>query len=200
MITFNDIARVNDQLRTTDIKNKDYVMVNERIKAFRMLYPQGYIITRIANLEGGMVTMVAEAGYYDEEGKPILLGTGTAYEKESSNNINKTSYIENCETSAVGRALGMLGFGIDTSIASYEEVKNAQLNQEPAQPTIITTLNENASDEIKSLYNTFTFDLNGNINAVLKAKNMTDVNEITVDIWKKLIEWQTKKNEAKGTR
>ena len=40
-------------------------------------------------------------------------------------NINKTSYVENCETSAVGRALAMLGIGIDTSIASANEVEDA---------------------------------------------------------------------------
>ena len=54
-----------------------------------------------------------------------------AYEKEGSTFINKTSYIENCETSAWGRALGNLGIGIDTSIASAEEVQNAVLNQSP---------------------------------------------------------------------
>ena len=57
------------------------------------------------------------------------MGTGTAYEKEGSTFINKTSYIENAETSAVGRALGFCGFGIDTSVASYEEVTNAINNQ-----------------------------------------------------------------------
>ena len=59
-----------------------------------------------------------------------LLGSGHAYEKESSSFINKTSYIENCETSAVGRALGMAGFGIDTSVCSAEELTNAINNQE----------------------------------------------------------------------
>jgi hypothetical protein len=59
----------------------------------------------------------------------VILGEGTAYEKERSSFINKTSYIENCETSAVGRALGFAGFGIDTSIASLEEVMNAQKQQ-----------------------------------------------------------------------
>ena len=52
-----------------------------------------------------------------------------AYEKEGSTFINKTSYIENCETSAVGRALGFLGIGIDGSVASADEVKTAILNQ-----------------------------------------------------------------------
>ena len=47
-----------------------------------------------------------------------------------SSQINKTSALENCETSAVGRALGMLGIGIDGSIASADEVKNAVHQQE----------------------------------------------------------------------
>ena len=58
-----------------------------------------------------------------------VVATGHAYEKESSSFINKTSYIENCETSAVGRALGIFGIGIDASIASAEEVTNAINNQ-----------------------------------------------------------------------
>jgi hypothetical protein len=44
--------------------------------------------------------------------------------------------LENCETSAVGRALGFLGYGSDTSIASQEEVINAQAKQKAINPTI----------------------------------------------------------------
>jgi hypothetical protein len=49
---------------------------------------------------------------------------------QGSSNINKTSYVENCETSAIGRALAMLGIGIDTSIASANEVSDAIAKQE----------------------------------------------------------------------
>jgi hypothetical protein len=59
----------------------------------------------------------------------VLVATAHAYEKEGSSFINKTSYIENCETSAVGRALGMYGIGIDTSLASADEVANAVTQQ-----------------------------------------------------------------------
>ena len=55
---------------------------------------------------------------------------GHAYEKEDSSFINKTSYIENCETSAVGRALGILVIVIDASLASAEEVGNAVKQQQ----------------------------------------------------------------------
>lgn len=130
MATYEDIRKANDAIRTTDIKGKEYAEVNQRIKAFRMVYPEGFIITDIIRNENGVCTMRAQCGFYDEKGEPQTLGIGTAYEKEGSTFINKTSYIENCETSAVGRALGMAGFGIDTSVASAEEVQNAIANQQ----------------------------------------------------------------------
>lgn len=124
-MTYEELKKANASIKTTNIQNKEYAEVNQRIKAFRMLYPEGFIRTEIVSLENGICIMRAEAG----EGERIL-ATGTAYEKEGSTFINKTSYIENCETSAVGRALGMLGIGIDTSVASAEEVGNAIAQQE----------------------------------------------------------------------
>ena len=125
-ITFEDIQKANETIKTTEIKGHEYAEVNQRIKAFRVIYPKGTIKTSLLSNENGVCIFRAEI--FDEEGK--LLSTGTAYEKEGSSFINKTSYIENCETSAVGRALGMCGFGIDTSVASAEEVENADLQQE----------------------------------------------------------------------
>ena len=122
---FEDIKRANETIVTTDVKGKQYAEVNQRIKVFRMLYPEGTIETQILSLENGICVMRAII-----KNGELLLGTGTAYEKENSTFINKTSYIENCETSAVGRALAMCGIGIDTSIASKEEVENAIEQQE----------------------------------------------------------------------
>ena len=124
-----DLAIANEQIKTTDIKGKEYSEVSQRIKAFRMVYPQGSIQTEMLSNENGVC--VFKAIICDENG--CILGTGTAYEKENSSFINKTSFIENCETSAVGRALGMCGFGIDVSVASAEEVQNAINNQEITQ-------------------------------------------------------------------
>ena len=149
MITYDDIEKVNNNIDITKLKNEktgkeigDYVEVNQRIKAFRMMFPDGFIKTELLSLKDGVCVMSAKVGYYQtfvantednhliSNYQEILLGTGTAYEKENSTFINKTSYIENCETSAVGRALAMLGIGIDKSIASKEEVENAINNQE----------------------------------------------------------------------
>lgn len=132
-IKYEDIARVNESIKTLDLKGKDYAEVNQRVKAFRMLYPEGLIKTDMEIIENGLVVIKAQVGTY-EEGGFRLLATGYAYEKENSTFINKTSYIENCETSAVGRALGFLGLGIDVSIASYEEVGNAIANQDKNKP------------------------------------------------------------------
>ncbi len=125
MIKYEQIAKANDSIRVTDIKGKDYAEVNQRVKAFRQVHPNGTITTEIISLQDGIVLM--KATILDDDQR--LIATGLAYEKENSTFINKTSFIENCETSAVGRALGMCGFGIDVSIASKEEVENAQANQ-----------------------------------------------------------------------
>lgn len=127
--TYADIEAANEKTKGTEIKGKIYIEVNQRIKAFRMVCPHGAIITEMISNEDGVC--VFRATIYDEEKN--IIGTGTAFEKETSSFINKTSYIENCETSAVGRALGMCGFGIDTSVASYEEVQNAINNQNAPQ-------------------------------------------------------------------
>lgn len=124
-ITWEKLVKVNKAIKPVDIKGKDYAQVNDRIKAFRELCPNGTITTDIIELANGVVTM--KATVYDEEGK--ILGTGLAQEKESSSYINKTSYIENCETSAVGRALGFAGIGVDGSMCSAEELVNAITNQ-----------------------------------------------------------------------
>lgn len=124
-ITFEDIEKANKCLIGTDIKGKSYIEVNQRIKAYRMVYPNGMIKPEIKSLKDGVCIFRAEVT--NDNGD--VIGVGHAYEKENSTFINKTSYIENCETSAVGRALGMAGFGIDTSVASAEEVQNAIENQ-----------------------------------------------------------------------
>lgn len=143
-ITFKDIEKANSSIKTMQISRwdkkqgkeiiKEYAEVNQRIKAFRMLYPDGFIRTFIISHEDGIVLMRADVGYFDEAGLEKILASGMAFEDKKNGMINGTSYIENCETSAVGRALGMMGLGIDMSIASYEEVSNAMAQQNNPSP------------------------------------------------------------------
>lgn len=130
MITSEGITKANAVMPKIPVKGKNYAMVPARVQAFRMMCPDGYIGTEIVDMHDGVVTM--QATVKDENGK--VLATGYAQEKETSSYINKTSYIENCETSAVGRALGMLGLGSDEQMASAEELCNAITQQTEQKP------------------------------------------------------------------
>lgn len=125
---------VNDRLTRTNIKGRQYIDVAQRIQGFWELYPQGRIVTEMVADDGKRCVFKAEA-YDMAEGGAGLLATGHAYEVNSGRGVNATSYIENCETSAVGRALGMLGIGSTDSIASADEVMNAQQRQAQAVKT-----------------------------------------------------------------
>ncbi len=164
-MTFEDLQKANQSIKPIDIKGKEYSEVCERIKVFRMLYPEGCILTEMVSNENGVcvfkATIYTSYGMQDYQDRISyerrILATGYAYEKENSTFINKTSYIENCETSAVGRALAMCGIGIDKSIASAEEVINAVNNQEPTEEeakAFIFESGKNKGKSIKELYET----------------------------------------------
>ena len=114
-------------MESIKIKGKTYYPVNERIKAFRA-EKQGYgIVTKIIDLTADSCTM--QATVYDPNG--FVLATGTAREErmDKTSLVNATSFVENCETSCVGRALALLGYGIDESFASADELVLALTQQ-----------------------------------------------------------------------
>jgi hypothetical protein len=116
-------------MKAVNIKGNDYITVNERLKHFRSqaAFFDWAIIESIARLdekEG-----VFKVTIIDDEGNVVV--SAHAQEYRDSSYINKTSFLENGFTSALGRALGYLGIGIDASIASAEEVGNAIENQKP---------------------------------------------------------------------
>ena len=124
----------NYKFKTTNIRGKQYVEVNERIKFFRQeeQYKHWSLITEFPVLDSEQC--VCKASIADTEHR--IIATGHAHEVQGSSNINKTSYVENCETSAIGRALAMLGIGIDTSIASANEVSDAIAKQEASDEPV----------------------------------------------------------------
>jgi len=111
-------------MKTINIKGKEYVEVNERLKHFRANFKGWALTSEIVQITQDRC--IIKATILDE--KERIIATGIAYEKEGSSYINKTSFIENCETSAWGRALANLGIGLDTSVASFDEVQNAVTN------------------------------------------------------------------------
>ena len=129
MITKEGLKDVNERIVKVPFKDRPYATVASRVQAFRELCPDGLITTEIISNDGGRVTMKATVA--DETGK--VLATGLAQEKENAGFVNKTSFIENCETSAIGRAMAMLSIGSDESMASAEELANALKQQEAAK-------------------------------------------------------------------
>ena len=201
--TFDDIQKANETIKTTDIKGKDYAEVNQRIKAFRMVYPDGCIKTEMKSNVDGICTFTAYVyEYYKQDTGSLLnnnvssklLATGTAYEKENSTFINKTSYIENCETSAVGRALGMCGFGIDTSVASAEEVQNAMANQN--EPNVATNqeVKKATPKQIELLKENY---IGVNLTKLLNANDIKKIEDLPMEKASELI---SKIFEKKGNK
>lgn len=126
-MNFEKIQELNAQLPYTNIKGKNYIQVNRRVLAFRQLYPNGRIQTEIVKLSEEHttgLTAIVKASVFDGD---ALISTGHAFENPGKNkNINQFSALENCETSAVGRALGFLGIGSTDSIASLEEIPESE--------------------------------------------------------------------------
>ena len=175
------LQQANETLKALDIKGKDYIPVNERIKAFRFIYPRGQILTEIIGLENGVCTMKAEV--YDDNGK--LLATGHGQEKEGSTFINKTSFIENCETSCIGRALGSLGIGLDNGFASYEEVANAKVQQ--GENLDRKTISKDEWEKLKQMYS------KDEIKAMYEELGITKGTDIPKEYFdKKKKEWDDK--------
>ncbi len=119
-------------MKTIEIKGKTYIPVNERVKEFRAKYPDYSLITEIVELTDGICTILAKV--IDKDGRIIATGLAREERDDRTSMVNKTSYVENCETSAWGRALGNFGIGIDESIASADEVARAIAQQGSQTP------------------------------------------------------------------
>jgi hypothetical protein len=117
------------QSGVVNIRGKDYKTVALRVSEFREKHPieQGWaILTEIVDRTDTDVVMKATIVNPDDK----VLGVGFAEENRKSSQINSTSALENCETSAIGRALANIGLG-GSEYASANEVENAIHQQRP---------------------------------------------------------------------
>lgn len=130
MSYIEQLRDINSRINTTNIKGKEYAEVNQRILAFWELFPSGRIVTECDTTET-RCDCVCFVFRRDEDERPAA--TGHAFEIKQGA-INSTSYVENCETSAIGRALGILGIGATQAICSKEELENALALQGKQEP------------------------------------------------------------------
>ena len=125
------LNNTNADIQYIAVHGKDYAEVKEKVRAFRRVFPEGSIATKIIEVDENHC--IFKASVFNENGS--LLAEGHAQETYATTKF-KDSMLEIAETSAIGRALGVLGIGIkggidsaDTMrrVADKEETKNKML-------------------------------------------------------------------------
>lgn len=124
-------------MKTTKIRGNDYVTVNERVKYFRSIerYDNCAVNEEIVKLDENQIIVLVTITE-SVNGQVHVLSQAHAQEFITQTGVNKTSFLENAMTSALGRALGYLGIGIDAAIASKDEVENAKAMDKNMKPKL----------------------------------------------------------------
>lgn len=110
--------------KAIDIKGKKYILVSDRVIYFNETYPDGQIQTELVS-QPDSKTIIVKATV---KPRPEQTFTGYSQAVIGDGYINKTSALENAETSAVGRALAFMGIGVIDSVASVDEINKAGVN------------------------------------------------------------------------
>lgn len=146
---------------SVNIKGKEYTTVQERVDLFRRAHPDFGIITK--QLHSDDISVAFRAKIIDAQGR--VIATGHAQETRAASNINKTSAAENCETSAVGRALAFAGWSGSGEIASLDELLKAAINEFAQADTL-----DSLAASYKSWYEKLKGD-NAAIQRIVQAKD-----------------------------
>lgn len=122
------MSKANLKSKAINIKGKDYVLVSDRVIYFNENYPKGSITTELVS-EPSSDYIIMKAIVKPDDSYRVFTGYSQAVIGDGM--VNKTAALENAETSAVGRALGMMGIGVIESIASADEMTKAATNSQP---------------------------------------------------------------------
>lgn len=121
LLTAEMIKSANEQIKMLSLNDGNYATVPERVKAFRSICPEGNITPELLKFDGKICIFKATISLGDK-----VLASAHAIEKfDTEDEINVSNFLENAETSAVGRALGFLGIignSEENSIATADEV------------------------------------------------------------------------------
>ena len=131
-----------------NIHGKEYKTVALRVAEFREVCPDWSIVTELVAETEDKVIMKASISHVG-----VVMGTGYAEEVRSASRINKTSALENAETSAIGRALAACGYG-GTEYASADEVANA-IGQQNASEAVEPLMKHN--EAVRANFNSIAY-------------------------------------------
>ncbi len=173
------MAEVNDLNRThgvTQRGGKKYTEVFVRIEAFRKAFGTDLgIETNIMDDNGQRV--IVQAVIKNKDG--MIIGSGFAEEIRGSSNVNKTSAIENGETSAIGRALASIGLH-GGSYASANELVAAKRKEQAIDETQVQT---NGMPQNQGEWVAWCKDLTEQYQAAKSKRELADVDRKTDDAW-----------------
>lgn len=162
-----------------NIHGREYETVALRVQKFKSAYPNHALTTEVLTRDEDCVVM--KASIYNPDGR--LIATGHAEEYRKSSTINKTSALENAETSAIGRALAAFGLG-GTEFATADEVANAIGQQRAAEVVQQPVAFLNLPTKMQDLCNQL-FDISEQLPEVSRAKAnpFNDAECIRVKAW-----------------
>jgi len=173
------MAEVNDLNRThgvTQRGGKKYTEVFVRVEAFRKAFGTDMgIETNIVDDNGQRV--IVQAFIKNKDG--MIIGSGYAEEIRGSSNVNKTSAIENCETSAIGRALASIGLH-GGSYASANELVAAKRKEQAIDETQVQT---NGMPQNQGEWVAWCKSLTEQYQAAKSKRELADVDRKTDDAW-----------------
>jgi hypothetical protein len=130
-----------------EIHGKEYTEVKDRLRLLYghkdRVFPRSYIVTEVVHTSPDMSAILIKATVYpNETDDDKRYFTGLAFESKDSNltNVNYSSWIENCETSAIGRALANMDIGVseDGKRPSKEEMRRPErLREQPDKGAVV---------------------------------------------------------------
>jgi hypothetical protein len=128
---------------------EDYEPVASRLARFWEKHPEGRVITKLVTIEGDRVVVQADIYVDREDDRPIA--TDFAEEIRGSNNVNKTSHVENACTSAIGRALADCDFASSTDWTKRPSREEMSKVQRMSGDTRITEPSDLASEKQQNM-------------------------------------------------
>ena len=164
----------NKKIKSINLHGKEYAMVHDRVNAFRSEpnYNDLGIQTMLIHYDNERGFCVIKAEVQDKTG--FVVASGIADERRTPKGVNSTSFVENCETSAIGRALACLGIGTEDAYASSFEVENA-IDQQKTQENQNASLQEKMEAKLEVNIGDIIDEINASIFVDIAEEHLPNV-------------------------